>query len=191
MDVKVQNITISPDKIRAVINSLERAIERNSKLKQLCEEILKIQGGGPDPAGQGGLDRNRKSRRAMPTGPRKTLRTSIIEVLDRSKSPLGAGALRDAVIADGYSTKAKPSSFYTAVYNAANQADDIVRTKDGFRLKKGATATTSGKSSPKPGKKRTAKKRTAKKRTAKKRAGAKRAGAKRSGKKRVSKKKTA
>ena len=187
MDVKVQNITISPDKIRAVIDSLERAIERNSRLKQLCEEILKIQGGSPAPAGQGGLDRkSRKSPRATPAGPRKTLRTSIIEVLNRSKTPLGAGALRDAVIADGYSTKAKPSSFYTAVYNAANQADDIVRTKDGFRLKKGATATTSGKSSPKPGKKR-----TAKKRTAKKRAGAKRAGAKRSGKKRVSKKKTA
>jgi hypothetical protein len=127
MDIKVQNITISPNKIRAVIDSLDRAIERNTKLKELCEAILKIQRG----AGGGSSGSAPRARGG------KTLRESIVDVLAKSKTPLGAGALRDKVLAAGYQTRAKPHSFYTAVYNTANQGTGIVRTKDGFRLRKG------------------------------------------------------
>ena len=156
MDIKIQNVTISPTKVRAMIDSLDRAIERNVRLKELCEEILRIQRG----AGGGSDGRVTRVRGG------KTLRESIVDVLARSKTPLGAGALRDKVLAGGYQTRAKPHSFYTAVYNTANQDVAILRTKDGFRLRKGGPAPKSAKSSTRRGKKTARPKRAKSKKTA-------------------------
>ena len=137
MKVSVKNVTISAEKLSSVIDSLEDAIERNSRLKELCEEILRVQAG----ESTGGAVISSAARR-----PRrgKTLRQTIVEILEKTKKPIGAGVLRDKVLKEGYQTTATPHSFYTAVYNTANQDSDIVRTEGGFILKKNAGSAAKG-----------------------------------------------
>ena len=43
MEFKVENVTIDSVELRKVISSLENAIERNQKIRKLCEEILTVQ----------------------------------------------------------------------------------------------------------------------------------------------------
>ncbi len=133
MDIKVQNVTISPSEIREVIASLEDAIKRNQELKTLCERILRVQG---EPVGARGRGRRPKGV--------KTLRQVIVEVLEKSSEPLGAGALRDRVLKAGYETTATRQSFYTAVYNTATKEPSIKKTGAGFQLRRGGAKKAAG-----------------------------------------------
>ncbi len=125
-NLKIQEVKVSPDSVRAAITALETAIRKHTQMKQLLDELLSVQDG---------------ANRARPTGARgrrrgsKTLRQVILEVLKASKRPLRPVELRDRVLDAGYQTTAKPISFYTAVFNAARQDPEVAKTVGGFQLK--------------------------------------------------------
>jgi hypothetical protein len=146
--LKVQNITISPASIRSAINALAAAIEKHTQIKRRFEEILDLQeqssvsGRRGRPAVSGDLGQARASRngrrRRRHDGP--TLRDVIVQVLSKTRRPLGPTELKNEILAAGYKTTAKPASLYTAVFNTAKKTDGVLKTKKGFSLKRAAGA---------------------------------------------------
>ena len=133
MKINVQDVSINPGELEKIISSLETAITRNTRVKELCEEILEVQksstsglrkNGGK---GKGGR-RNKRPQR------RKPLAETIAEVLSSNRGPLRPIELKNKILAAGYKTSAKPQSFYTAVFNTAKQLPGIVKTRDGFSM---------------------------------------------------------
>lgn len=133
MKINVQDVSINPGELEKIISSLETAIARNTRVKELCEEILKVQESSV--SGLGGNGGNGKSgrRNKRPQGG-KTLAETIAEVLSSNRGPLRPIELKNKVLAAGYKTTAKPQSFYTAVFNTAKQLPGIVKTRDGFSM---------------------------------------------------------
>jgi hypothetical protein len=66
--------------------------------------------------------------------PRGLLQEKMHEVLKKAGKPLGATALRDALIAAGYPAK-DPNALYTALYAAAKKHPKVKKTAAGFSAK--------------------------------------------------------
>ena len=124
MKINIQDVNINPGELEKIILSLEDAIARNIKVKELCEEILSVQKAAGGKAGR---------NNGRPRGG-KTLAQAISEILKKSRKPMRPIDLKNRVLAAGYKTSAKPQSFYTAVFNTAKQIPGIVKTREGFRL---------------------------------------------------------
>jgi hypothetical protein len=126
MKINIQDVNINPGELEKIILSLEGAIARNIKVKELCEEILSVQKAAGSKAG-------RNSKNGRPRGG-KTLAQAISEILKKRRKPMRPIDLKNRVLAAGYKTSAKPQSFYTAVFNTAKQIPGIVKTREGFSL---------------------------------------------------------
>jgi hypothetical protein len=66
--------------------------------------------------------------------PRGLLKQKIHQVLKMAGKPLPAAALRDRVIKAGYPAK-NPKNLYTQIFALGKKDTEIVKTKEGFRLK--------------------------------------------------------
>ena len=124
MKINIQDVNINPGELEKIILSLEDAIARNIKVKELCEEILSVQKAAGGKAGR---------NNGRPRGG-KTLAQAISEILKKSRKPMRPIDLKNRVLAAGYKTSAKPQSFYTAVFNTAKQLPGVVKTRDGFSM---------------------------------------------------------
>lgn len=137
MQVQIENITIDTVELRKLISSLDDAIARNRRVRALCEKILALQTKTASTTSRKsprtGMA-HRKGARGRRRRGTKTLATVIEEVLKNRKKPLRPAELRDRVLAAGYETRAKPESFYVAVFNTAKKIPGVLKTKEGFRL---------------------------------------------------------
>ena len=133
MKINIQDVSINPGELEKIISSLETAIARNTRVKELCEEILKVQESSVSGLGGNGGDGKSGRRNKRPQG-EKTLAETIAAVLSSDRGPLRPIELKNKVLAAGYKTSAKPQSFYTAVFNTAKQLPGIVKTRAGFSM---------------------------------------------------------
>tara|TARA_B100001750_G_scaffold233283_1_gene233333 strand:- start:1002 stop:1451 length:450 start_codon:yes stop_codon:yes gene_type:complete len=133
MKINVQDVSINPGELEKIISSLETAISRNTRVKELCEEILEVQKSSTSGLRKNGGKGKGGRRNKRPQG-RKTLAETIAEVLSSNRGPLRPIELKNKILAAGYKTSAKPQSFYTAVFNTAKQLPGIVKTRDGFSM---------------------------------------------------------
>ena len=133
MKINVQDVSINPGELEKIISSLETAITRNTRVKELCEEILEVQKSSANSLGKNGGRRNSGRRMKRPQGG-KTLAETIAEVLSSNRGPLRPIELKNKILAAGYKTSAKPQSFYTAVFNTAKKLPGVVKTRDGFSM---------------------------------------------------------
>ena len=133
MKINIQDVSINPGELEKIISSLETAITRNTRVKELCEEILEVQKSSANSLGKNGGRRNSGRRMKRPQGG-KTLAETIAEVLSSNRGPLRPIELKNKILAAGYKTSAKPQSFYTAVFNTAKKLPGVVKTRDGFSM---------------------------------------------------------
>ena len=133
MKINVQDVSINPGELEKIISSLETAITRNTRVKELCEEILEVQKSSTSGLRKNGGKGKGGRRNKRPQGG-KTLAETIAEVLSSNRGPLRPIELKNKILAAGYKTSAKPQSFYTAVFNTAKQLPGIVKTRDGFSM---------------------------------------------------------
>jgi len=133
MKINIQDVSINPGELEKIISSLETAITRNTRVKELCEEILEVQKSSANSLGKNGGKRNSGRRMKRPQGG-KTLAETIAEVLSSNRGPLRPIELKNKILAAGYKTSAKPQSFYTAVFNTAKKLPGVVKTRDGFSM---------------------------------------------------------
>ena len=133
MKINVQDVSINPGELEKIISSLETAISRNTRVKELCEEILEVQKSSTSGLRKnGGKGEGGRRNKRLQGG--KTLAETIVEVLSSNRGPLRPIELKNKILAAGYKTSAKPQSFYTAVFNTAKQLPGIVKTRDGFSM---------------------------------------------------------
>jgi len=133
MKINVQDVSINPGELEKIISSLETAITRNTRVKELCEEILEVQKSSADDLWKNGNYGKSGRRNKRPQGG-KTLAETIAEVLSSNRGPLRPIELKNKILAAGYKTSAKPQSFYTAVFNTAKKLPGVVKTRDGFSM---------------------------------------------------------
>ena len=133
MKINVQDVSINPGELEKIISSLETAISRNTRVKELCEEILEVQKSSASDLGKNGGAGKSGRRNKRPQGG-KTLAETIAEVLSSNRGPLRPIELKNKILAAGYKTSAKPQSFYTAVFNTAKKLPGVVKTRDGFSM---------------------------------------------------------
>ena len=133
MKINVQDVSINPGELEKIISSLETAISRNTRVKELCEEILEVQKSSTSGLRKNG-GKGKGGRRNKRSQGGKTLAETIVEVLSSNRGPLRPIELKNKILAAGYKTSAKPQSFYTAVFNTAKQLPGIVKTRDGFSM---------------------------------------------------------
>ena len=146
MNLQLKNVEIDPKSLRSTIRSLEEAIERNEKLKSLCEELLSIQEGGTakkarrgrPPRAAAKKSSAKRGRRTRKGGP--TLGEVIVKVLSSRKKPVAPVELRDLVLKAGYETASSLKNFYITVYNTAKNTPGVKKTKEGFSLAGGNAA---------------------------------------------------
>ena len=60
MKINVQDVSINPGELEKIISSLETAISRNTRVKELCEEILEVQKSSADDLWKNGGDGRRR-----------------------------------------------------------------------------------------------------------------------------------
>ncbi len=133
MKINIQDVSVNPGELEKIISSLETAITRNTRVKELCEEILEVQKSSADDLWKNGGDGKSGRRNKRPRGG-KTLAETIAEVLSSNRGPLRPIELKNKILAAGYKTSAKPQSFYTAVFNTAKKLPGVVKTRDGFSM---------------------------------------------------------
>lgn len=126
-ELKIQHIHFHPDSLRSALSALEEAIAKHTRMRDLITQLLAVQEGRPAPATEGRRGGGRGRRAAG----EKTLRQAIREVLGQSSRPLKPVELKDAVLVHGYQTAAKPSSFYTAVFNTAGKDPAVGKNEEG------------------------------------------------------------
>lgn len=129
--LKLNKVQVSTSSLRAAITALDMAIATNTKMKEHLEAVLALQEKGAT---------NIKDARAVGRAPRlanrRTLREAILDVLAKSKKPLRPVELKDKVLQSGYATNATPQSFYIAVFNTAGKEPGVIKTQEGYRLRK-------------------------------------------------------
>ena len=133
MKINVQDVSINPGELEKIISSLETAITRNTRVKELCEEILEVQKSSTSGLWKNSGKGKSGGRNKRPQGG-KTLAETIAEVLSSNSGPLRTIELKNKVLAAGYKTSANPQSFYTAVFNTAKKLPGVVKTRDGFSM---------------------------------------------------------
>lgn len=131
--IRLRNVVLTPKSLNSAIAEIERTIEKHRQMKEHLEAALSIG------AGKGTIGRSRGGRGRRAKG-EQTLREAILGVLGKTKRPVKPVDLRDKVLQSGYATAATPQSLYTAVFNTARKEPAIVKTKEGFQLRKGRGA---------------------------------------------------
>ena len=66
MKINIQDVSVNPGELEKIISSLETAITRNTRVKELCEEILKVQESSV--SGLGGNGENLSTKRRIQLG---------------------------------------------------------------------------------------------------------------------------
>ena len=97
MKINVQDVSINPGELEKIISSLETAISRNTRVKELCEEILEVQKSSTSGLRKNGGKGKGGRRNKRPQG-RKTLAETIAEVLSSNRGPLRPIELKNKVV---------------------------------------------------------------------------------------------